>query len=269
MSFLPDVQRRQALCAGPSRDRGPGRSSAALAAMGLGLVLLPWIGTADAGAASSENAIVVLVNDEPITAYEVEQRGRLLGLSANIGEYIKKNAKSRWEKIIKAPNINDEFRAYAVKRNPKSKEELQKIQQEFVRDKQKSMMEQLQREARAQASRGTEKQAIRELVEERLKLQEAKRNNVLAGDDEIERVISGIAQRNKMTNDQFAKHLAGMGVDISTMKQRFRATISWQSVVRRRFLLHRRLHRRRNPTIAPVCRRGRGPRSRAGPRRRR
>lgn len=203
--------------------------------MGLGLVLLPWIGTADAGAASSENAIVVLVNDEPITAYEVEQRGRLLGLSANIGEYIKKNAKSRWEKIIKAPNINDEFRAYAVKRNPKSKEELQKIQQEFVRDKQKSMMEQLQREARAQASRGTEKQAIRELVEERLKLQEAKRNNVLAGDDEIERVISGIAQRNKMTNDQFAKHLAGMGVDISTMKQRFRATISWQSVVRRRF----------------------------------
>ena len=188
-----------------------------------------------ANAAGGENAIVVLVNDEPITAYEVDQRGRLLALSANIGDYVRSNAKSRWEKLVKNPKINDEFRAFATKRNPQSREELQKIQQEFIRGKQKAMMDDLQREARAKAVRGTEKQAIKELVEERLKLQEAKRNNVLATDEEIDKIIAGIAERNKMTSDQFAKHMAGSGVDIATTRQRFRAMISWNAVVRRRF----------------------------------
>ncbi|MGD9668241.1 MAG: peptidylprolyl isomerase [Hyphomicrobiaceae bacterium] len=218
------------------------RSAFSLTAFGAGLCAAAAMfsgffgsGPRQAHAASSEHAIVVLVNDEPITAYEVEQRGRMLALSANIGDYIRSNAKSRWEKLVKNPKINDEFRAYATKRNPKSREELQKIQQEFIKGKQKAMMEQLQSEARAQAARGTEKQAIKELVEERLKLQEAKRNNVVATDDEVNKIISGIAQRNKMTIDQFAKHMAGSGVDIATMRQRFRAMVSWNAVVRRRF----------------------------------
>ncbi|HRY07557.1 MAG TPA: SurA N-terminal domain-containing protein [Hyphomicrobiaceae bacterium] len=188
-----------------------------------------------AQAASSEHAIIVLVNDDPITAYEVEQRGRLLALSANIGDYIRANAKTRWEKIVKNPKINDEFRAYATKRNPQSREALQKIQQDFIKAKQKTMMEQLQREARAQAVRGTEKQAIKELIEERLKLQEAKRNNVVASDQEVDKIIAGIAERNKMTPDQFAKQMASSGVNIATMRQRFRASLSWSAVVRRRF----------------------------------
>lgn len=204
----------------------------ASAALVMGVV---GLGDMRAHAASSEHAIVVLVNDEPITAYEVEQRGRLLALSANIGDYIRSNAKTRWEKLVKNPKINDEFRAYATKRNPQTREELKKIQQEFIKGKQKAMMDDLQREARARAVHGTEKQAIKELVEERLKLQEAKRNNAVAGDDEINKIIGGIAERNKMTIDQFAKHMAGSGVDIATMRQRYRALISWNAVVRRRF----------------------------------
>lgn len=211
------------------RDAVRGAGALALAALGT-LAVCPAV-----QAASSGHAIVVLVNDDPITAYEIEQRGKLLALSANIGDYIKKNAKARWERLVKNPKINDEFRAYATKRNPQSREELKKIQQQFIREKQKAMMQELQREARARASKGTEKQAIQELVEERLKLQEAKRNNVVASEEEISKIISGIASRNKMTEDQFAKHMASMGVDIATMRQRFRAMVSWNSVVRRRF----------------------------------
>lgn len=197
---------------------------------------LTSVGLASAAmAASSENAIVVLVNDDPITAYEISQRGKLLALNANIGGYIKENAKKRWEKLVKNPKINDEFRAYATKRNPKSQAELKKIQQEFIRDKQKAMMQQLQREAQAQAAKGTEKKAIQELVEERLKLQAAKQNNVEASDEQVTNIISGIAQRNKMTAAQFADHMAKRGVDIATMRQRFKAMLSWNSVVRRRF----------------------------------
>lgn len=190
---------------------------------------------AAAEAKGSQHQILVLVNDEPITAYEMEQRQRLMGLSADIGSYIRDNAKKRWESIVKNPKINDEFRAYATKRNPKSREELQKIQQEFVKGKQKAMMEQLQAEARSRALKGTGTQALKELVEERLKLQEARRNNVMATDEQVSKVINQIASRNKMNEEQFAKHLAGMGVDINTMRQRFRASISWNEVVRRRF----------------------------------
>lgn len=195
--------------------------------------MLAPLGTPPAAAASNE--ILVLVNDEPITAYEMEQRQRLLGLSADIGSYIRDNAKKRWESIVKNPKINDEFRAFAVKRNPKSKEELQKIQQEFIKQKQKAMMDGLQAEARSRANKGTDRAALRELVEERLKLQEAKRNNVVASDEQISKIITGIASRNKMNEEQFGKHLAGMGVDISTMRARFRAAVSWNEVVRRRF----------------------------------
>ena len=63
--------------------------------------------TDTATGASSGHAIIALVNDEPITAYEVEQRGRLLALNANVGDYIKNNIKTRWAKgnlIIFAPS---------------------------------------------------------------------------------------------------------------------------------------------------------------------
>ena len=44
------------------------------------------------------------------------------------------------------------------------------------------------------------KQALDELIDERLKLQEAKRLSIVAADDEVERVITGMAERNKMTS---------------------------------------------------------------------
>ncbi|MFN3869160.1 MAG: hypothetical protein ACK4MF_08860 [Hyphomicrobiaceae bacterium] len=217
----------------PQRQRAL-RAGAALVLAAAAPAALPLASTAVA-ASEQAHQILVLVNDEPITAYEMEQRQRLLGLSADVGSYIRDNAKKRWEQTIKNPKINDEFRAFAIKRNPKSKEELAKIQQDFVKAKQKAMMEQLQAEARSRALKGTSKVALKELVEERLKLQEARRNNVLATDEQISKVITQIASRNKMNEEQFAKHLAGMGVDINTMRQRFRASLSWNEVVRRRF----------------------------------
>ena len=225
---MPDAGHRRAFSVASAR--GALACAAITIAVTAAAVVAP---VTRAGAASNE--ILVLVNDEPITAYEMEQRQRLLGLSADIGSYVRDNAKKRWEAIVKNPKINDEFRAYAVKRNPKTKEELQKIQQEFIKQKQKTMMEGLQAEARSRAVKGTDRAALKELVDERLKLQEAKRNNALATDEQISKVIGGIASRNKMNEEQFAKHLAGMGVDISTMRARFRAAISWNAVVQRRF----------------------------------
>jgi peptidyl-prolyl cis-trans isomerase SurA len=97
------------------------------------------------------------------------------------------------------------------------------------------MVDQLRRESRSSAVAGSRDKAIEELVEEKLKLQEAKRLNAVTDEAEIDKIITGIAEKNKMTQAQFGEHMKGMGVDIKTMRARFRAELSWREVVRRRF----------------------------------
>ena len=90
-------------------------------------------------------------------------------------------------------------------------------------------------EGRAGVLPGLKKAALDELIDEKLKLQEAKRLNVIASEDEAASMVKGIAERNKMTEAQFAQHLQGMGADVGSMRDRFRATLSWNQVIRRRF----------------------------------
>jgi peptidyl-prolyl cis-trans isomerase SurA len=119
--------------------------------------------------------------------------------------------------------------------NVTTKEQAQELQAKFVKELQQNMVEQLRREARSSAVAGSRDKAIEELVDEKIKLQEAKRLNAVAEDQEIDRIIGGIAERNKMTIPQFGDHMKGMGVDVNTMRARFRAELSWREVVRRRF----------------------------------
>lgn len=79
------------------------------------------------------------------------------------------------------------------------------------------------------------KTALKELVEERLKLQAAKRLNALASDEDVNNVIAGMAKSNKVTPEQFAQQLSRMGGSIEAMKERIKASISWRNVIRRQF----------------------------------
>src|SRR6185312_1080952 len=79
------------------------------------------------------------------------------------------------------------------------------------------------------------KQALDELIDERLKLQEAKKLSIVTADDEVDRVIAGMAERNKMTAPQFAGHISKMGANITVMRERIRASLSWTDVIRRKF----------------------------------
>lgn len=184
----------------------------------------------------SGQAIIVLVNDEPITAYEVELRQQFLGLSASgIGERaqvaMKQLAKSeataaRWQEIQK--KVIEGNRG-------KSRDEIIAILKERQKDLGKSLQQQALASARASVLPGLKKKALEELIEERLKLQEAKRLNTIVSDDEVTKVLAGIAERNKMTVEQFGQHLKGMGANLETMRSRFKATLSWNDVIRRRF----------------------------------
>jgi peptidyl-prolyl cis-trans isomerase SurA len=179
-------------------------------------------------AGSSTQSIVVLVNDEPITGYEIDERMKIALLGAS-------QMQQRLQKKLKSPDINEKFKAFAIKRlkenPPKSEAEQQarvkQLQGQFVQ----SIKDEVEKEFRPEAR----KEALDELIEERLKLQEAKRLNVVAGTDAVDRVIAGMAERNKMTPEQFAEHVGKMGANISAMRERIKASLSWGDVIRRRF----------------------------------
>lgn len=185
--------------------------------------------------APAEQTIAILVNDEPITAYEIQQRTAFLAMqSSGGGPDLKSKAEARWKEIIKNPKLNDELQALIRQRNVKSQEEAQAVQKEFVIKLQKNMIDQLQRESRAAMLPKFRKEAQEELIEERLKLQEAKRVGIDISDDEVKRVMKGIAERNKMTEEQFTQQIKGSGVEIATMRDRMKAQFAWREVVRKR-----------------------------------
>lgn len=97
--------------------------------------------------ASGEQSIVALVNDEPITGYEVRQRTEMLSGGA-AAEYVRKNAEGRWKSVMSSKSIQTEFQEFAKNCQPRTKEELQAIQKEFVMQKRNSLMAQLQAKAR-------------------------------------------------------------------------------------------------------------------------
>ena len=73
------------------------------------------------------------------------------------------------------------------------------------------------------------------LIDETIKIQEARRYNMDATKDDLDRAISGMSSRSGMTPDQFTKALAGQGVGIETIKSRMRTDIAWNQLVRARF----------------------------------
>ena len=179
----------------------------------------------------TEQSIVALVNDEPITGFEIQQRAAMLG-----GGGMQQKAQENFKALLKNPKTTDRLKAIladTIKANEgKSKDQIIAIfearKKQFGMDLQRQAME----SARSSVQPGVRKAALEELIEEKLKLQEAKRQGVTIGDDEINRVIAGIAERNKMTEAQFMQQLGG-GAD--AMKNRIRSTLSWNDVIRRRF----------------------------------
>jgi peptidyl-prolyl cis-trans isomerase SurA len=179
--------------------------------------------------------IVVVVNDDAITAYEIEQRARFLGLSANIGE----QAKANFQRLIKSPDLEEkmkELQREVVTSNPgKTRDQLIAIIQERQKQIGASLQKQAVEGARAAIMPKLKKDAREELIDDRLKLQAAKKIGIEVTDDDVKVMLKGLAERNKLTLDGFAQHLKGMGVDISTMMEKFRAQKAWREMVGRRW----------------------------------
>lgn len=193
----------------------------------------PATKTASRGASSGagEQAIIALVNDEPITGFELQQRAAMLGSGS-----VQQKAQENFKAILKNPRTTERLKAIlgeTIKANEgKTKEQIIAIfeqrKKQFAMDLQKQAVD----SARNSALPGMKKAALDELIDEKLKLQEAKRLGVSVSDDEVNRVLAGIAERNKMTPAQFMEQLGG---GVEAMKGRIRSTLTWNDVIRRRF----------------------------------
>lgn len=133
---------------------------AAAALVAAGLAAGPRIAAA--------SSIKILVNDSPITEYDISQRVKLLNATGNRGGNV-------------------------------------------------------------------QQAAIDELIEEKLKLQEARRLGINVQAGAVEQAFSTIAGRVNMSIAQFSQALEQIGVNPATLKKRLEADIAWSDVVRSRF----------------------------------
>ncbi|KAA0685545.1 peptidylprolyl isomerase [Azospirillum brasilense] len=77
-------------------------------------------------------------------------------------------------------------------------------------------------------------QVLRQLIDERLQLQEAKRLGVSVPSKEIDEAIGRIAEQNRMGRPQLEAMLKTQNVPLSTLREQVRALLSWQRVMQRR-----------------------------------
>lgn len=75
-------------------------------------------------------------------------------------------------------------------------------------------------------------QIIRQLINERLELQEMERRKIVVSDADIVRAIGGIEQRNGMPAGALTKMLAGQGIAARTLIDEVRVQIGWVRVLR-------------------------------------
>jgi peptidyl-prolyl cis-trans isomerase SurA len=76
---------------------------------------------------------------------------------------------------------------------------------------------------------------IDELINEKLKVREAKRWGLEVTDSEVDGALATMAGRMRVTTDQLVQQLAHAGINVTTLKHRIRADIAWPQIVRGRF----------------------------------
>ncbi|HXF53153.1 MAG TPA: SurA N-terminal domain-containing protein [Hyphomicrobiaceae bacterium] len=189
----------------------------------------------ESGRQGSGLAIAVIVNGDPITGYQIDQRARLLALSANLGE----RAQENMQRIVQSERTNERWKEIVQQtiaaNQGKTRDQIMAVLEQKKREFGQELQRQAVESARASVMPGLRKTALEELIDERLKLQEAKRVGVTPEETEVENVVKTFAERNKMTPAQFTEHFQKMGINIETLKSRFRAQLGWTDVIRRKF----------------------------------
>ncbi len=77
-------------------------------------------------------------------------------------------------------------------------------------------------------------QVLRNLIDEKLQVQEARSNDITITDDEVERAFARVGQNFKRAPAEFEKFLRDAGSSPSSLKQQIRGELAWNRVLRRK-----------------------------------
>ncbi|MBL8543186.1 MAG: peptidylprolyl isomerase [Hyphomonadaceae bacterium] len=74
-------------------------------------------------------------------------------------------------------------------------------------------------------------QALRDLIDERLQMDEAAHFDITVSPDQVDRRLADIARQNNATLEQFAASLGQAGISISSLRSQVEADIAWQRLI--------------------------------------
>ena len=74
-------------------------------------------------------------------------------------------------------------------------------------------------------------QAMRNLIDEKLQLQEAKKYDQTISDESVARGVQNLISRNGIDINDFAQRLASAGINIATLQDQVRSEIAWQRII--------------------------------------
>ena len=78
-------------------------------------------------------------------------------------------------------------------------------------------------------------EVIDELIDEKVKIKEAKKFGVDPSASDVDQSYTGMAQRMRLSAEQLTKSLESQGIRPETLKARLKAEMVWGSLVRGRF----------------------------------
>lgn len=181
-------------------------------------------------------AIVAKVGDLVITNHQVDARSTLLLQgSPAVGKYFKDNIQNRWKSLANSESFRNKLAEYVKSKRPTTREEANEYAKEYAMSRQQSLAKIVRGEAISNARKGVKDKALKELIDERLKLYEAQRMNVAISDDAVKEIFASIAQKNNKTVPEFEDQLRKSGVSPNTLRDKIRADQSWAAVIRKQF----------------------------------
>jgi len=74
-------------------------------------------------------------------------------------------------------------------------------------------------------------QAMRNLVDEKLQIQESKKYDQTISEEAVNDGVRNLISRNGISIDEFTQRLAAAGISISTLRDQIRAEIAWQRII--------------------------------------
>ena len=172
--------------------------------------------------------IVVIVNDEPITTYDVEQRTRWNALTTHtFGDQMKA--------ILTSEATNQRFKQLLMAAQPHSQEEAQAAAEKIK----KQLIEEAKRNVLSSGGGTGRKAVVDGLIEDKLKVQASVKLDVKVSDREvletIEQRVGGEGADKKAKVEQFFQQFAANGINRKTVEEVFRAQLAWRNVIGRQY----------------------------------